>query len=142
MFYSGVIQLNTKGHADMHDITHEVSSVVERSQIERGTATVFASSSTSGITTIEYESGALEDLRRTLDEIAPAEREYQHNLRWHDGNGHAHLRSALLGTSLTIPVLEGQLTLGTWQQILYIDFDVRPRSRALTVSIIGEGTSS
>lgn len=138
MFHSGTVELKTSGHADMHDITPQVSQLVEKSHIEQGIATVFAASATSGITTIEYESGALEDLRRTLDEIAPEAREYKHNLRWQDGNGHSHLRAALLGPSLTIPVLDRQLTLGTWQQILYIDFDVRPRNRSLIVNIIGE----
>jgi secondary thiamine-phosphate synthase enzyme len=100
--------------------------------------TVFTSSSTSALTTIEFESGALDDLRRAMDEIAPQDREYKHNLRWHDGNGHSHLRAALLGPSLTVPIIDGQLTLGTWQQILFVDFDVRARSRSLVVQIVGE----
>lgn len=138
MFFTGTIELSTMGNADMHDITPNVAEIVERSKFEQGIAHVFAASATSGITTIEYESGALEDLRRTLDEIAPANREYKHNLRWQDGNGHSHLRSALIGTSLTVPIQDQQLILGTWQQILYIDFDVRPRERSLMVSVIGQ----
>jgi secondary thiamine-phosphate synthase enzyme len=90
------------------------------------------------LTTIEFESGALDDLRRTLDEIAPTDREYRHNLRWGDGNGHSHLRAALLGPSLSVPIVDGALTLGTWQQILFIDFDIRPRQRRLYVQVVGE----
>lgn len=138
MIHTGTVDLSTQGHADMHDITSQVAQIVEQSTIKRGLVNVFAASATSGITTIEYESGALEDLRRALDEIAPADQEYQHNLRWQDGNGHSHLRAALMGPSLTVPVVDRRLTLGTWQQILYIDFDVRPRQRSLIVNVIGE----
>ncbi|MGD8730347.1 MAG: secondary thiamine-phosphate synthase enzyme YjbQ [Anaerolineales bacterium] len=138
MVYTGTVELSTKGHADMHDITAQVAQHVEQSNIKQGLANVFAASATSGITTIEFESGALQDLQRTLDEIAPADREYKHNLRWQDGNGHSHLRSALIGPSLTIPIIDHHLKLGTWQQILYIDFDVRSRERSLVVNIVGE----
>lgn len=138
MVRSGSIELQTRGHADTHDVTPQVQDHVHASGVQSGLVTVFTASSTSALTTIEYESGALHDLRRALDEIAPQDREYKHNLRWHDGNGHSHLRAALLGPSLTIPILNGQLTLGTWQQILFIDFDVRARSRRLVVQIVGE----
>ncbi len=138
MVSSGSIELQTRGDADTHDVTQQVQDQVHASGVQSGLVTVFTASSTSALTTIEYESGALHDLRRALDEIAPQDREYQHNLRWHDGNGHSHLRAALLGPSLTIPILDGQLTLGTWQQILFIDFDVRARSRRLVVQIVGE----
>ena len=138
MVSSGSIELQTRGHADTHDVTPQVQDQVHASGVQSGLVTVFTASSTSALTTIEYEPGALHDLRRALDEIAPQDREYQHNLRWHDGNGHSHLRAALLGPSLTIPILDGQLTLGTWQQILFIDFDVRARSRRLVVQIVGE----
>jgi secondary thiamine-phosphate synthase enzyme len=100
--------------------------------------TIFCPSSTSGLTTIEYESGALSDLKRLFDEIIPPDREYAHNARWGDGNGHSHVRASLLGASLTIPFVEGRLTLGTWQQIIYIDFDNRPRKRELILQLIGE----
>jgi secondary thiamine-phosphate synthase enzyme len=90
------------------------------------------------VTTIEYEAGALKDLRRAFDEMVPADREYAHNARWGDGNGHSHVRAALLGASLTVPVSNGRLALGTWQQVIHIDFDNRPRQRELTVQIIGE----
>jgi secondary thiamine-phosphate synthase enzyme len=122
----------------MHDVTREVADIVSASGIQQGLANVFTPSSTSGLTTIEFESGALEDLRRALDEIAPPAREYRHNLRWGDGNGHSHLRSALLGTSLSLPVRAGSLGLGTWQQVLFIDFDVRPRQRRILVTVHGE----
>ena len=130
--------LETQGNADILDITDRVSALVSKSTMTQGTVTIFCPSSTSGLTTIEYESGALSDLRRLLDEIIPPDREYAHNARWHDGNGHAHVRAALLGPSLTVPLVEGRLTLGTWQQIIYIDFDTRPRRRELIVQIIGE----
>ena len=130
--------LPTRGNADMHDLTEAVAEHVRASGLSDGTVTVFCPSSTSAVTTIEYESGALADLRRALDELAPASRDYQHNQRWGDGNGHAHLRAALLGPGLTVPFTAGKLRLGTWQQILYIDFDNRPRQRSLVVQIIGE----
>ncbi len=138
MLATGSIELQTRGHADMHDLTSRVADIVQNSGVNSGIATVLTGSSTSALTTIEFESGALDDLRRALDEIAPPDREYRHNLRWQDGNGHAHLRAALLGPSLSVPILDGRLTLGTWQQILFIDFDVRPRDRRITVHVLGE----
>ncbi len=131
------LQLSTRGHADMHDLTARLSSLIHESGIHDGLAALFTPSSTSALTTIEFESGALEDLRRALDEIAPPGRDYRHNLRWHDGNGHAHLRAALLGPSLAIPILKGELGLGQWQQVVFIDFDVRPRERRILVQLIG-----
>lgn len=138
MVFTEHIELKTQGHADMHDLTSDVAQVLEASGLKNGTVTIFTPSSTSALTTIEYESGALADLARAMQEIAPEDREYKHNLRWRDGNGHSHLRAALLGPSLSVPVLEGRMTLGTWQQILFIDFDVRPRQRRLVVQAVGE----
>src|SRR5919106_4684013 len=132
------ILLRTQGNADIHDITNQIANAVTKSGLTSGTATIFCSSSTSALTTIEYESGALSDLRRLFNEIIPADRQYAHNERWHDGNGHSHVRAALLGPSLTIQFVDGQLTLGTWQQVIYVDFDVRPRQRELVVQMIGE----
>jgi secondary thiamine-phosphate synthase enzyme len=132
------LSLNTRGNADIHDITDQIASAVSESDLKTGTVTIFCPSSTSGVTTIEYESGALSDLRRLFDEIIPQNREYAHNARWHDGNGHSHVRAALLGPSLTIPFVEGQLTLGTWQQVIYMDFDNKPRRRDLILQLIGE----
>lgn len=135
---TGSLTLSTRGNADVHDITSELARLVAESGLHAGTVTVFSPSSTSGLTTIEYESGALADLRRLFDEILPADREYAHNARWGDGNGHSHVRAALLGPSLTVPFVAGRLTLGTWQQIVYLDFDVRPRRRELVVQVMGE----
>src|SRR3990170_1821832 len=125
------IHLSTRGDADIHDISDQVAKLVAQSGLKDGTVTIFCPSSTSGLTTIEYESGALSDLKRLFDEILPPDREYAHNARWGDGNGHSHIRASLLGPSLTVPFVNGRLTLGTWQQIIYVDFDNRPRKREL-----------
>jgi secondary thiamine-phosphate synthase enzyme len=132
------ISLQTRGDADIHDITDQVEHHVAQSGLKNGTVTIFCPSSTSALTTIEYESGALSDLKRLFDEIIPQNREYAHNARWHDGNGHSHIRAALLGPALTVPFVKGELTLGTWQQIIYMDFDNRPRRRELILQLIGE----
>ena len=138
MVHTGRLHLPTRGNADPHDLTNGVEQIVTESGIRSGVVTVFTPSSTSALTTIEYEEGALADLRRALDEIAPPGRDYRHNLRWDDGNGHAHLRAALLGPSLSIPIVGGELALGTWQQVLFLDFDVRPRQREIVVQVVGE----
>jgi secondary thiamine-phosphate synthase enzyme len=132
------LHLSSRGNADVHDITDQIANHIIQSGLKDGTATVFCPSSTSGVTTIEYESGALSDLKRVFDEIVPPNREYAHNARWGDGNGHSHVRAALLGASLTVPFVNGRLTLGTWQQIVYVDFDNRPRKRELVLQVIGE----
>jgi len=138
MVKTGSIQLSTSGNADVQDITAEIARLVIGSELKSGTVTIFCPSSTSALTTIEYENGCVSDLRRLFDEIIPGNREYAHNARWGDGNGHSHVRAALLGPSLTIPFVEGHLTLGTWQQVIYVDFDVRSRRRELVLQIIGE----
>ena len=135
---SSSIQISTHGDADIHDITDQVAHQVAQSGLKDGTVTIFCPSSTSALTTIEYENGALSDLKRLFNEIIPQNREYAHNARWGDGNGHSHVRAALLGPSLTIPFVNGELTLGTWQQIIYVDFDNRPRKRELILQMIGE----
>ncbi len=132
------VSLSTRGNADIHDITEAVAGAIRESGLRNGTATIFCPSSTSGLTTIEYESGALADLRRVFDEMVSPNRQYAHNARWGDGNGHSHIRAALLGASLTVPFVNGQMTLGTWQQIIHVDFDNRPRQRDLVVQLIGE----
>lgn len=132
------IPLNTHGNADIHDITDQIADAVSQSGLKNGTVTVFCPSSTSALTTIEYENGALSDLKRLFDEIVPPDREYAHNARWHDGNGHSHIRASLLGPSITVPFVSSQLTLGTWQQIIYVDFDNKPRKRELIVQMMGE----
>ena len=135
---SAAIRLSTGGEQDAHDITSQVQDLVTSSGVRNGTVTVFCPSSTSGLTTIEFEPGCIADLHRLFNEIIPEEREYAHNRRWEDGNGHSHVRSALLGASLTIPVVDGMLALGTWQQIVHLDFDVRPRQRELVLQIMGD----
>ena len=132
------IQVSTRGNADIVDITDLVAKVVFESGVNDGVATIFTPSSTSGLTTIEYESGCLSDLRRLFDEIVDPERHYSHNARWGDGNGHSHVRAALIGASFNVPVVNKRVTLGTWQQIILIDFDNRSRKRDLVIQLVGE----
>jgi secondary thiamine-phosphate synthase enzyme len=132
------IQLSTRGNADMVDISDHVRNKVAESGLSDGIVTIFCPSSTSGLTTIEYESGCLNDLKRLFDQLAPPEQRYAHNARWGDGNGHSHVRAALLKASFTVPFTRGRLTLGTWQQIIFVDFDNRARRRELVVQIMGE----
>lgn len=138
MIKTATVSVSTRGHADIHDITHEVASAVAQSGISAGTVTVFCSSSTSAVTTIEYESGAILDFQQLFDEIVPPDREYAHNAAWGDGNGHSHVRAALLGASLTVPFIGGRRALGTWQQIIHVDFDNRPRKPDVLLQMIGE----
>jgi secondary thiamine-phosphate synthase enzyme len=135
---TGSLTLSTRGNADVHDITGELASLLAESGLTSGTLTVFCPSSTSGVTTIEYEPGAVADLRRLFDEIIPPGRAYKHEAAWQDGNGHSHVRAALLGPSLSVPFVASRLTLGTWQQIIYVDFDIRARRRELVVQMVGE----
>lgn len=135
---TATLELDTHGGGQVIDITDAVVGVLGTTVLKNGILTVFCPSATSAVTTMEYESGAVADLQRLFDEIASPERDYRHNLRWHDGNGHSHVRAALLGPSLTVPFVEGALTLGTWQKIVYIDFDNRPRRRRLVVQMMGE----
>jgi len=132
------LTIHSQGNADIQDISVAVENAVAQSGLTNGTVTVFCPSSTSGVTTIEYEPGCLSDLRRLFNEIIDPRQAYAHNARWGDGNGHSHVRAALLGASLTIPFVEGRLTLGTWQQVVYLDFDVRPRQRELVLQVMGE----
>ncbi|MBT3315726.1 MAG: YjbQ family protein [Anaerolineae bacterium] len=132
------LQFETQGNGDIRDITEAVAEQIFSSEIKNGTVTIFAPSATSALTTIEYESGCVSDLQRLFDEIVDPNRHYEHNARWHDGNGHSHVRAALLGPSLTVPFVESRLTLGTWQQIIFVDFDNRARQRELVLQIIGE----
>ncbi len=132
------LQFQTHGNGDIRDITDAVAEQVLASELNIGTVTLFTPSATSALTTIEYESGCVSDLQRLFNEIVDPNREYAHNARWHDGNGHSHVRAALLGPSLSIPFVEQQLTLGTWQQVIFVDFDNRARRREIIVQIIGE----
>jgi secondary thiamine-phosphate synthase enzyme len=122
----------------MIDITKSVQNEIIQSGIESGICTVFCPGSTGSIITIEYEDGLLKDFPKAMERIAPVDAVYEHHLRWHDGNGHSHVRASIVGPSLTIPFVNRHLTLGTWQQITFIDYDVRPRDRSLQVMILGE----
>jgi secondary thiamine-phosphate synthase enzyme len=122
----------------MIDITHTIDEAVKKSGLKTGICTVFCTGSTGSITTIEYEDGLLHDFPVAMERIAPKEAVYEHHLRWHDGNGHSHIRASILGPSLTVPFVNGKLTLGTWQQITFVDFDNRPRKRNLEVVLIGD----
>jgi secondary thiamine-phosphate synthase enzyme len=128
----------TRGNGDTLDVTERAARAVRESGLTSGVIALFVPGSTAGLTTIEFEPGAVADLKRVFDEVAPADREYQHHLRWHDDNGHAHVRAALLGPSLTIPFVDGELALGDWQQVVLIDFDTRPRKRRIVAQVMGE----
>ena len=132
------ITCRTRGNGDTRDLTADAEQAVRESGLEDGLLTLFVPGSTAGLTTIEFEPGAVSDFQRLFDEVAPADREYRHHLRWGDDNGHAHVRAALLGPSLTVPFVGGRLTLGTWQQIILCDFDTRARERTITAQIMGE----
>ena len=138
MTFSETIFLSTRGFSDIIDITDKVLSVLKRSNIGNGLVTVFCPGSTGALTTIEYESGVLTDLKQALEKMAPSNIPYEHDRRWGDGNGFSHVRAALMKPSLTVPLIEGRLTLGTWQQIVFIDFDNRSRQRDVLVQVIGD----
>jgi secondary thiamine-phosphate synthase enzyme len=127
----------TTGKTDLIDITREVSLRIRESGISEGSVLIFVPGSTAALTTIEYESGAIEDLREAIARLAPDNLNYRHDARWGDGNGYSHVRAALLGASLTIPVIEGKLVLGTWQQVILCDFDNRPRKRQVVLQVTG-----
>ena len=138
MIATRTIKLETYGNFDIIDITPQVEHELARVDIISGTVTVFVPGSTAGVSTIEYESGVLTDLSAMWERIVPSDIAYQHDRRWGDGNGHSHVRASLLGASLVIPFSNKRLTLGTWQQIVLIDFDNRPRSRQLVLQFMGE----
>ena len=130
--------VQTRGQSDAHDITERVATAVREAGIVNGMVTVFVAGSTASVTTIEFEPGAIADLNRMFEAIAPREGEYRHHLRWGDDNGSSHVRAALLGPSLTVPVVAGTLTLGEWQQIMLLEFDTRARRREIVIQTIGE----
>lgn len=134
--HGGLLKLSTAGHGEIADLTAGVQAVVSQSGVDTGVAVVFAPGATVGITTMEFEPGTVADLRALLDNLVPPSGDYEHNVRNHDTNGHAHARSALIGPSESIPIVGGRLTLGTWQQIVLIDFDDRPREREVTVQVL------
>ena len=134
--YMDKVMVETR-EMDIVDITHDVEKIVEKSGIKNGIACIFCPGSTGAITTIEHESGLLYDLPAVLERIAPKAAYYKHEERWHDGNGHSHVRASLVGPSLTVPVVNNALKLGTWQQIVFVECDVRPRHRELVVHVLG-----
>jgi secondary thiamine-phosphate synthase enzyme len=138
MVISKKLTINTNGNGDTLDITPGVERALRESKLTSGVVTLFVIGSTAALTTIEFEDGAVSDLGRVLEKIVPRHAEYEHHLRWGDDNGHSHVRAALLGPSLSVPFVDGQLTLGTWQQIILIDFDTRPRQRQVVAQIVGE----
>ena len=138
MTVSEKFTVRTQGFNDTHDLTPKVADILRRAKLNAGLATVFVPGSTAGITTIEFEDGVVGDLKKAVERMAPHDMHYDHDRRWGDGNGFAHVRAALLGPSLCVPVSGGQLQLGTWQQIVLIDFDNRPRQREVLVQLVGE----
>ncbi|WP_455278248.1 secondary thiamine-phosphate synthase enzyme YjbQ [[Eubacterium] cellulosolvens] len=132
------ISVKTKGEVDIIDLTDKIEGAIQKSRLNKGIATIFVPGSTGALTTIEYEPGLLQDFPAALERIAGTDVSYEHEKRWHDGNGHSHVRASLLGPSLTVPFNDNKLTLGTWQQIVFIELDVRSRARNLVVQIIGE----
>jgi secondary thiamine-phosphate synthase enzyme len=132
------LSISTLGEGDIVDITEDVAQAVVESSLRNGVVTVFVPGSTGALTTIEYEPGLLKDLPNILERVAPKGLEYEHERRWHDGNGHSHVRASVIGPSLTVPFVNGRLTLGTWQQIVFLELDVHSRNRQLILQIIGE----
>jgi secondary thiamine-phosphate synthase enzyme len=132
----GMLRLQTPGNGHVVDLTDGVARVITATGVERGLVTVFAIGATVGVTTMEYEPGGVSDLQRLLDRLIPIEGDYEHNRLNHDSNSHAHLRAALIGPSETVPVVEGRMTLGTWQQVVLVDFDDRPRERTVSVHVL------
>ena len=131
------LEIKSRGNCDIIDITDEVRSIINSKGFIEGNALVFAGGATAGITTIEYEPGLLKDYPKFFEKIIPSDNNYHHNETWHDANGHSHLRASLQGSSFTVPFNDGNLLLGTWQQIVFIDFDNRARNRVIIVQITG-----
>jgi len=138
MVFQEQLTVSTSGHGNMHDLTEQVAAVVARSKIHTGIVHVFNIGSTAAVGVIEFEPGLQKDLPAILDRLMPPSRDYGHEQTWHDGNGHSHLQATVLGQGLTVPVGEGKLLLGTWQQIFLLECDTRPRQRNVVVTILGE----
>lgn len=138
MIYTETIRISTKGYTDVVDITNYIERVVQKSKIKNGIVNIFCPGSTGGITTIEYEPNLVKDIQTELENLFPYKKDYYHHRTWNDDNGSAHIRSALIGTSLTVPIQNKEIITGTWQQIIFIDFDTRSRIRNLIITIIGE----
>jgi len=138
MVHQREISVQTSGHAQMHDLTEEIARIVGASGVRHGLVHIFNVGSTGALGTIEFEPGLERDLPEILDKLIPPGRDYGHERAWHDGNGHSHLQATLLGPSLTVPVKDGRLVLGTWQQIFHLECDVKPRRRTIAVTIMGD----
>jgi secondary thiamine-phosphate synthase enzyme len=136
--YRGSFELTCKGDTEIRDVTAEVSRLVSASGIKEGIGLVASAGSTVGITTVEYEPGLVSDLKNVFEKLAPKGERYGHDARWGDGNGHSHVRSSLLGPTYAFPVVGGSPALGTWQQIVFIDFDNKKRRREITVTVVGD----
>ena len=135
---TNAFQVRTSGQGDAHDVTEAATDALRKSGLKNGVATIFVVGSTAGLTTIEFEPGAIADLNAVFETLAPRDGDYRHHLRWGDDNGHSHVRAALLGPSLAVPFERGRLTLGTWQQIILVDFDTSAREREIVAQLIGE----
>jgi len=137
MIYQRELQLQTTTHGQMHDLTEDVANVVSASGVRSGLVHIFNVGSTGAVGTIEFEPGLQEDLPATLDKLLPPSRDYGHEHAWHDGNGHSHLQATLLGPSLTVPIKDGKLLLGTWQQVFHLECDIKPRRRTIAITVMG-----
>jgi secondary thiamine-phosphate synthase enzyme len=138
MVFQEQLSIASSGHGDMHDLTEQVAAIVTRSKIRAGVVHIFNVGSTAAIGTIEFEPGLQRDLPELLDRLMPPSRQYGHEQTWHDGNGHSHLQATVLGPALTVPVGQGKLLLGTWQQIFHLECDTRQRERTIVVTVLGE----
>ncbi len=138
MVRTATLRIATRGQGDVHDVTAEITQAVSAARLSSGVVTVFVTGSTAGVTTIEFEPGAISDLDRAFERLAPRRGDYAHHLRWGDDNGSSHVRAAMLGPSVTVPVVDGRLALGTWQQLVVVEFDVRARDRQVIVQMMGD----
>jgi secondary thiamine-phosphate synthase enzyme len=138
MIFQKPLTLRTRHHGEMHDLTEQINQIVAQSGVQVGLASIFHVGSTGAIGAIEFEPGLQKDLPALLDRLIPPSTSYGHEQTWHDGNGHSHLQATLLGPSLTVPVSHGALVLGTWQQIIHLECDIRPRERTIVVTVLGE----
>jgi secondary thiamine-phosphate synthase enzyme len=138
MIYQREVQLQTSGHRQMHDITDEIAQIVSASGVHCGVVHIFSVGSTGAVGTIEFEPGLRQDLPAILDKLFPPSRDYGHEQAWHDGNGHSHLQATMLGPSLTVPVKDAKLVLGTWQQVFHLECDIKPRRRTIAITVMGD----
>lgn len=135
---NGSITLKTSARDEVIDVTEKVREIVSKSKIREGLACVFVVGSTAAVTTVEHEPGLVTDMRDAMDRLYPKSIDYEHHQRWGDGNGHSHIRASFVGPSLTVPIVDGNLVLGTWQQIVFLEFDNKPRTREITIKIVGD----